>query len=326
MAGSRSREGGRPGEDPGLSHEQWEPWMVFEQERHALFGMFQGTSADLSSVLSSSRWDGETQAGRSPGTLGGSTGSGLLRGDGGKAELQQVKKGRGVIRAEEMQVLWQWGQHPVLGKPGGPWGSGGPRQQEARHEGCECCWGHWLSPEGSQIHTSNREADCWRRGGGYNCGGSGLLLQGLKARSPAMRGCRAPHLYPLLLPKLSSDMPGGLERRLTPPWQVLHEMGEGLWACGSSLGVPGNWSIQHAEVRGQGSKHGSLLNVALPREALLQAGSWALLTTSYGRPGWFPFADGETETQRGVRLAQTAQLEEAEWGPPYLPDRAGSVL
>lgn len=165
MAGSRSREGGRPGEDPGLSHEQWEPWMVFEQERHALFGMFQGTSADLSSVLSSSRWDGETQAGRSPGTLGGSTGSGLLRGDGGKAELQQVKKGRGVIRAEEMQVLWQWGQHPVLGKPGGPWGSGGPRQQEARHEGCECCWGHWLSPEGSQIHTSNREADCWRRGG-----------------------------------------------------------------------------------------------------------------------------------------------------------------
>lgn len=117
-----------------------------------------------------------------------------------------------------------------------------------------------------------------------------------------MRGCRAPPPNPPLLPKLSSDMPEGLERRLTPPWQVLHEMGEGLWACGSSLGVPGNGSIQHAEVRGQGSKHGSLLNVALPREALLQAGSWALLTTSYGRLGWFPFADGETETQSNSRL------------------------
>ena len=73
MAGSRPREGGRPGKDLGLSNEQWEPWMVFEREGHTLFGMFQGTSPDLSSVLSSFGWDSETQAGRCPGALGGFT-------------------------------------------------------------------------------------------------------------------------------------------------------------------------------------------------------------------------------------------------------------
>lgn len=71
--GQQAREGRRPGKDLGLSHEQREPWRVLEQERNTLFGMFQGTSPDLSSVLSSFGWDGETHAGGPLALLGGFT-------------------------------------------------------------------------------------------------------------------------------------------------------------------------------------------------------------------------------------------------------------
>lgn len=39
VSGSGGVAGGRPGKDLGLSHTQWEPWMVLEQERHMPFGM-----------------------------------------------------------------------------------------------------------------------------------------------------------------------------------------------------------------------------------------------------------------------------------------------
>lgn len=164
MAGSRPREGGRPGVDLGLSHKQWEPWMVFEQERHALFGMFQGTSADLSSVLSSSRWDGETQAGRSPGTLGGSTGSGLLRGDGGKAEPQQVKKGRGVMGQKKRRCYGSGGRTRCWGSQVAHEDLGVPASRRPGMRALSAAGDTGSPPRGPQIHTSNGESDYWRRG------------------------------------------------------------------------------------------------------------------------------------------------------------------